>query len=348
VDTDRPASPDLGDAPLGPAPELVLTPPDAGRGSRAWLSGAIVFVLIVGVGAVAGFVNLATHHHGKASATSSHSTSSGSASSGAFAQTAGAPAPLVVLAHRGGEEKFPHETLPALVSAVQAGDAAETDVHWTSDNVAILMHEDDTVAPGKANDDTPINCSGGPYVIAKTTWKVLQTHCKTIASASKDGTQYPIATFDETMKAVAAVPGGQIFAEVKNQDQTIAQTALFMGTIEKYGMARRAVVTSFFPNALARVRAQAAADGVNVRLMLFVSPVKGKLPPVDEVAGQHLYAVAVQSPGVTAPYVAALKAKKLVVIDWTINTPKLWAAAKKAGVTAVLTDRPTAYRAWRT
>jgi glycerophosphoryl diester phosphodiesterase len=191
----------------------------------------------------------------------------------------------------------------------------------------------------------PIACTGGPYVVAKTTWNVLNSHCQTIARASKDRARYPIPTFDEAMRAVAAVPGARIFAEVKLEKQTLAQTALFLTIIEKYGMAKRAVVTSFYPDALERVRTQAQADGITVNLMLFVYPVKGKLPAVPELEAQHLYAVAVRFDGITASYVRALKARKLVVIDWTVNTKAQWATAKAAGVTTVLTDLPGAYRA---
>jgi glycerophosphoryl diester phosphodiesterase len=267
------------------------------------------------------------------------------AAAGSYAEGAGDPGPLIVLAHRGGFEKYPLETLPALASAARDGYAVETDVRWTSDNVPIIIHEDITGPPDKANTDVPIACTGGPYVIAKTTWSVLNSHCQTIARASKDGARYPIATFDETMRAIAAVPKARIFAEVKVEKQTLAQTALFLTIIEKYGMAKRAVVTSFYPSALERVRAQAQADGVTVNLMLFVGPVNGKLPTVSDLVGQHLYAVAVRHNGITASYVKALKARKMVVIDWTVNTKAQWATAKAAGVTTVLTDVPAAYRA---
>jgi glycerophosphoryl diester phosphodiesterase len=313
--------------------------------------GLFAVVAVAGVIAIVAVVLLIPHDDAGGTSSAPRPTGSGAVtteprpSPGAFAQGAGAPGPLTVLAHRGGSEKYPHETLLALVSAAEAGEAVETDVRWTSDNVPILVHEDTTGPAGKANTDLPLACTGGPYVIARTTWNELSSHCRTIASAATDGTRYPIATLDQTVKAIAAVPGAWIFAEVKAENQTLAQTALFLAIIEKYGMARRAVVTSFYPDALQRVRTQAQADGVPVNLMLFLGPVKGKLPPVAELAAQHLYAVAVRSDGISASYVRALKAHKLVVIDWTVNSRAQWAAAKAAGVTAVLTDLPGAYRA---
>jgi glycerophosphoryl diester phosphodiesterase len=263
---------------------------------------------------------------------------------GAFAEGGGEPAALVVLAHRGGSEKYPHESLPALVSAAKAGDAVETDVRWTSDNVPILVHEDTIGPAAKASIDVPLACTGGPYVVAKTSWPVLSSRCRTIARASKDGRRYPIATLDETMKAIAAVPGARIFAEVKAENETVPQTAMFLTIIEKYGMAKRAVVTSFFPDALQRVWAQTQADGVHIDLMLFLDTGK-KLPPAAELSAEHLYAVAVPAATITAAYVRTLKAKGLIVIDWTVNTKAQWAAAKAVGANAVLTDLPGAYRA---
>jgi glycerophosphoryl diester phosphodiesterase len=332
----------------GPPPDPDLYPthtPKRGfnpeRKTGLMVAVAVVVVVVV----VAALVILIPRYGDADKTKATAKPTTGATAAGSFAQGAGAAGPLIVLAHRGGFEKYPHETLPALVSAAQAGEAVETDVQWTSDNVPILMHEDVTTAAGKANADVPMVCTGGPYVIAKTTWSVLKSHCKTIALAAKDGTRYPIATLDDAMKNIAAVPGARIFAEVKVEHQTVAQTALFLSIIEKYGMAKRAVVTSFFPDALARVRTQGEADGVAIDLMRFVQPTNGQLPSVSELAGEHLYAVAIRFNGVTRPYVSALKAKKLVVIDWTVNTKAQWATAKAAGVTTVLTDLPDTYRA---
>jgi len=311
------------------------------------VAGAVVVVIAI----VTALVVLMPRYRGPAAkSTRTTTTSSGALSGaslpGAFAEGAGAAGPLIVLAHRGGFEKFPPETLPALLSAAQAGDAVETDVQWTSDNVPILIHEDTAGTAATANTGLmPMACTGGPYLIAKTTWTVLKARCATIAQASRDGTRYPIATLDEAMQKIAAVPGAQIFAEVKAQGQSVAQTALFLTIIEKYGMAKRAVVTSFYPDALERTRVQAQADGVSVRLMRFVRPDQGKLPTAAELGSEHLDAVAIRFDAVTAPYVQALKAQKLLVIDWTTDTLPQWAAGKAAGVATVLTDRPGAYRA---
>jgi glycerophosphoryl diester phosphodiesterase len=261
-------------------------------------------------------------------------------------EQAGSPSgPLVMLAHRGGTERYPHETLPALLSAARAGADVLTDVYWTSDDVPILIHEGTTRAPAQASLDTPMVCPGGPYPISKTTWAVLHSHCLSLPSASTDGRQYPIATFDEAMKALAAVPGIRVVPEIKADHPSTAQLAQFLTTIEKYGMVRRTIVASWFPGVLERIRTQAeTADGITLPLIRFERPDRPpRLLPAAELGQQHLYAVAIRSDGATPDYVAALKAQNLLVITWLVDTPAGWAQARKAGVAAVLTDHPRAY-----
>ena len=62
----------------------------------------------------------------------------------------GAP---IVLAHRGGDEEFAWQTIPAFEHAAKIGAQIETDVRWTKDGVAILVHDPGTT-PGMV-------CKGG-------------------------------------------------------------------------------------------------------------------------------------------------------------------------------------------
>ena len=62
----------------------------------------------------------------------------------------GAP---IVLAHRGGDEEFAWQTIPAFEHAAKIGAQIETDVRWSKDGVAILVHDPGTT-PG-------MECEGG-------------------------------------------------------------------------------------------------------------------------------------------------------------------------------------------
>jgi glycerophosphoryl diester phosphodiesterase len=245
-------------------------------------------------------------------------------------------APLVVLAHEGGWERAAPETTASLVDAARRGAAAETDVRWTSDGVAILIH-DERVIP-------PMRCAKGrQYVVAQTTWAVLKSKCWTSASAYKDKKAHRIPTFAEGAAAVAAVPGARLFAEVK-VEQSPKQIGTFLRILRDNGLIDRTVVTSFLPGELAKLRTAARRAGTDVRLMQFVRDDSDLTPSAARKAG--LWAVAVRQDAVTKKYVKSLHAASLKVIAWTINETSGWSKARAAGVDYVLTDRPIAYRAW--
>lgn len=254
---------------------------------------------------------------------------------------------LVVLAHQGGNETYPLETLPAFVAAAKSGAAVETDVHWTADGVAVLVHDDRTTAAGDADRDHPMVCSGGPYTVSKTRWSVLRDRCRTLASASKDGRRYPIPTFDEAMKAIAAIPGADVVPEMKPEHPSVRQIDEYLAVVTTYDMEERTVVSSFFPQALAAFRARAEEKQVSLRYLL-MAPDRGKvrLTPKD-LSGQHLWGVGLRSDIATRDQIAGVHAQHLVTVVWTVNTRQAWSAAEKAGADLVLTDRPDEYRSTR-
>jgi glycerophosphoryl diester phosphodiesterase len=322
----------------GPPPRPDLTPRKRSDGGRRLvpLAGGVAVVAVVAVVVAALLIPKLKDDK---------TTGTPKSANPAAAASAGAPAALTVLAHQGGFETYPHETLIALTAAAKSGAVAETDVQFTSDGVAILVHDDKTTAADKAGPENPMVCAGGPYTVSKTSWTVLRTKCRTLPSASKDGKSYGIPTYDETMKAIAAIPGAQIFPEVKVEHQSAKEIKKYLDTIVKYGMADRTVVSSFFPDALAQVQAAATKDHLTLRYLLMVrAATTGALPTPAEVSRQGMWGVALRSDIANAGNVAALHAKNLKVVEWTINGSRAWSAAKRAGVDYVLTDEPDAYR----
>ncbi len=260
---------------------------------------------------------------------------------------AGALTSLAVLAHQGGAETYPLETLPAFEAAAKAGATVEADVHWTSDDVAIMVHDDRTTVASEAGPEHPMVCQGGPYTVSKTRWDVLRTRCRTVASASKDGRSYPIPTYDATMKAIAAVRDAEIVVEMKPERPTAAQIREYLATITKYDMAERTISSSFFPDALTQIQAQAKQDNLPLRYLLMLRPNPDQaLPTPEELSGRNLWGVALRSDIATRSNVAGLRAKKLAVVVWTVNAVDQWNAAKQAQADLVLTDKPNAYLDW--
>jgi glycerophosphoryl diester phosphodiesterase len=348
-----PPGPPAPSAPLGaaaPGADPAGPPePAAGRRTRRLAVGAAALTVLVVLAVLIPILIQGSGQDGGSPGPAAASPSAGVAAttSPASAVSAGAPGPLTVLAHQGGSETYALQTLPAFVAAATSGAAVETDVHWTSDGVAVLVHDDETTPADEADAEHPLVCRGGPYAVSRTTWSVLRQRCRTVASTSEDGRRYPIPTFDEAMRAIAGVPGAQIFAEVKAQNQTPEQTSRYLATITKYGMAGRTIVSSFFPDTLARVRAQGEKDQLPLRYLLMLRPSPDRdLPRPEELGGQRLWGVALRADIATQGNVAALRAQKLTVIEWTVDTVQQWSAARKAEVDAVLTNRPDAYRSW--
>ncbi len=245
------------------------------------------------------------------------------------------PGGPTVLAHRGGDEEFAWQTIPAFEHAARIGAQVEVDVRWTSDGVAVLVHDPGTT-PG-------IECEGGNLIVADTEWSELDETCRSSVAASKNGKQYGIPTFAEGVAAVAKVPGAEIYAEVKVK-QSSRQVRHFIETIKNARMIDRAVVMSSKPAELAKIRAEAEAQGEgDLRTMLFFSG--QRLVPAD-LAAQDLWGAAVKFDLISKAYVKDLNDAGLQVMMWIVNSPELWKQAIDVGADLILTDKPVAYGTW--
>ncbi|MFI7585677.1 glycerophosphodiester phosphodiesterase [Spongisporangium articulatum] len=250
------------------------------------------------------------------------------------ASTVVAPASLATpLAHAGGREQFPLQTQAAMLDAARRGDVVEADLRWTLDNVPILY--DAASVSGR------MVCAQ-QYAVALTSWRTLKS-CQTPKGESKDGKRYGIPAFDDTVKKLAAIPGVELYIELK-VDQTPAQLSTFLGVLRRTGMTGRTVVTSFQPDRLAAVRRAAKSSGVDgLRYLQFVRDAE---LTAKAAVKEHLWGVGVRHNRLTETYLGDLHSAGLKVVVWTLNKPELWAQAREAGVDGVLTDTPAAYRAW--
>ena len=229
-----------------------------------------------------------------------------------------------ILAHRGGDEKYPLQTLESLTTAADDGFAVETDVRWTSDNHAVIIH-DEAATQG-------LRCDR-PYQVSKTTWKELSEHCR---SFPKKGKTYPPATYASVMEGLAG-SSSWVYVEVK-VDQNAAQNREFIDVIRSNGLSDRTVVTSNSLDRLAEIEKLAP----DLPRMLFI----GEKVPASRLEGEKLWAVAVNQDIAAKDYIAELKEAGLIVIVWTVNEERAWAKARSAGADKVLTDKPSAYAAW--
>jgi glycerophosphoryl diester phosphodiesterase len=255
----------------------------------------------------------------------SETSASGSPSLPSTADGSQGPTGSDVLAHRGGYEEYPLETFQSLTHAADAGFAVETDVRWTSDGKAIIVH-DEAATKGISCDDN--------YQVSKTTWKTLRENCTSTSVRQKS---YPLTTYDALMDGLSAYTSW-VYVEVK-VDQNEAQNREFVDRISSNGLSDRTVVTSTDPDRLAEIRALAP----KLRFLQFVS----SRVPVSRLEENRLWGVAVKIDVATKSYVSELRRAGLVVVVWTVNEESAWQRARSVGADKVLTDRPQAYLSWR-
>jgi len=243
----------------------------------------------------------------------------------------GADAP-VVLAHRGGDEKFALQTIPAYEHAAEIGAAVETDVRWSKDGFPVLVHDENTV-PG-------MQCEGGGFTVKTATWDEMRDGCRSHPS-TPGGKQYPIPLLDQAVAAVAKTPEAVIYPEIK-VEQTGRQVRQFVTILKIPKMTGRTVVTSGIPGELGKIQEEAQNDGVDdLRLMQFVS---SRVPVAN--LEDDLWGVAVRYNVASKSYVSALHNEDLEVMVWNINTPAQWADAVDAGADIVMTDKPQEFGDW--
>ena len=301
-------------------------PTAARRRTGLLVAVASSIVLLLAVGVAVWYFQRSMTADPQSSRSASSPPSITTAPSGSPSQTSKAEEPTGsdILAHRGGDEKYPLQTLESLTSAADDGFAVETDVRWTSDNRAVIIH-DEAATQG-------LRCDR-PYQVSKTTWKELSEHCR---SFRKNGKSYPPATYASVMEGLAG-SNSWVYVEVK-VDQNAAQNREFIDAIRDNGLSDRTVVTSTSLDRLAQIKKLAP----DLPRMLFVS----ERIPVSELAHEGLFAVAVNYDVATKDYITQLKKAGIVVVVWTVNEEQAWAKARSYGANKVLTDKPRAYEAW--
>ena len=255
-------------------------------------------------------------------------SASATAGTSSPSQPASALPDPAILAHRGGFEQHQLETLQALEDAARRGFAVETDVRFTKDGIAVLVH-DEAATKG-------LDCGGDDVRVSKTTWADLRAQCRSKPTAS-DPKGYEIPSLDATLEAIAAAsPTAWVFLEVKT-DETVGRLEQLLATPARYGLSERTVWTSFSNERLAHLHDLSP----QARLMLFVDG--------TQVAGlndDYLWAAAVNQSIATRSYVTKLKASGLTVLVWNPNEHQAWAAATALKPDLVMTDLPRTYQQW--
>jgi glycerophosphoryl diester phosphodiesterase len=243
----------------------------------------------------------------------------------------------LVMAHRGGEGRWPPNTLFAFRNALDLGvDVLELDIHATADGVLVVRH-DDTV-------DRTTNGSGAIREFTLAQIKALDAG----HPWSDDGGQtYPyrgqgitIPTLEEVLEAF---PGVRLNIDIKPPAPEVVP--LFAKTLDRFGRVDDVLVGSFHDDQLYRFRRLcpqiATAAGVRETVILFI---------LNRLRLGSLYrprANAFQVPEyngrlhvVTPSFIRVAHAHNMDVHVWTVNDRADMKRLLGWGVDGLFTDYP--------
>jgi len=240
----------------------------------------------------------------------------------------------LVLAHRGGGDEAPENSLDAVAHMRSLGIRHfETDAHATADGVVVL-HHDDTV------DDAPDTRGGG--TISELTWDQIRG----MPTASGQ----PMPLLGEVLEAA---PDLYLNIDAKTDDVVDP----LLDVLSDHDAVDRVLIASFSEPRLERIRARVPADrlttslGVSAVARLAAAAQTGTHPDSWRVPGPRRGVRAVQVPQtyrrmpvVTARFVATAHAYGLAVHVWTVNDAADMARLLDMGVDGLITDRPTLAR----
>lgn len=157
------------------------------------------------------------------------------------------PARPLLIGHRGWGGRYPENTLPSLLAARDFGvDAIEIDLMPTRDGEIVLSHE--PLLHHQTNGQGPIS---------RFTLSQLQ---KLDAGYrfSSDGKHFPYRDNGIRLlslsEALAALPHTRLYLDLKSDDPRFIRSVL--AAVARSGLESRAILCSFFPNAIRAVRRQ--------------------------------------------------------------------------------------------
>jgi glycerophosphoryl diester phosphodiesterase len=249
---------------------------------------------------------------------------------------AGLNEPLVI-AHQGGDHLWPGNTLYAFQNAVDLGvDVLEMDLHITSDDVLVLMH-----------DETVDRTTDGSGEIETMTLDELKQLDAGHDWTRDDGDTFPFrgqgVTVPTLEEVFAEFPHMRMTIEIKKTDASMAKP--FCGLIRQYGMEDKVLVASFHDERMQEFRAEcpeAATSSARQETTVFVLLTKGFL---GGFYSPQFFSLQVprESSGITVmtkSFVKAAHARNLAVEPWTINDEETMRLFIEWGVDGIITDRP--------
>ncbi len=215
--------------------------------------------------------------------------------------------PFAVVAHRGGIEKYPENTVAAIAYAVSLGvDIVEIDVRSTKEGELVLLHDPNFKRIAG------IDVSPSQLTLEEIKRIEIKGQC--------------VATLQEALEAVEGQTG--LFIEIK-EPQT---TDRVIESVSSAGAAKWVAIISFWEEAVSEAKVAGLVAG------LVYSKPPGKIKEAKELGADFIlpkYTVATQKANRFA------HALGLPVVVWTVNKKELAKEMLTRGVDAIATDHPS-------
>lgn len=231
-------------------------------------------------------------------------------------------APPAVVAHRGGNELYTENTLGAFSSAFTLAGAKvwETDVHFDSQNVPVILHDDTVDRTTPATGNIADLQASGSVRIKTDDGQVIPTEWELLNQA-------------ETM-------GARVLLELKVMPANSIQWSNFFNRIDITVGMDRITVASFDVATLAAVRSR--EPGVRTALI----HQSGYLSAADVLAQGKSFEK--YGPSYTIARFNEWHAAGIELYAWTLDDPiaDSWARLVSYPVDGAITDKPLAFRAW--
>ena len=247
------------------------------------------------------------------------------------------PRPLV-MAHQGGEELWPSNTMYAFERAAALGvDVLEMDLHVTADGALVLIH-----------DETVDRTTDGTGVVEQKTLAEVKALDAGHYWTDDEGQTYPfrgqgitVATLEEVFQAFPDMPMNIEIKLVEN----IPVVEPFCQMIRQYGKQDQILVASFHEDAMSEFRAACPEvatsasqnEVINFFARHFVGLAASYSPPAQAVqvpeyrSGIHI---------LTPRFVEDAHSRGMDVHVWTVNEAEDMQRMIDLGVDGIITDRP--------
>lgn len=246
------------------------------------------------------------------------------------------------IAHQGGEQLWPSNTMLAFQNAVEMGvDVLEMDTHQTADGVFVLIH-----------DTTVDRTTDGSGAVKEMTLAEIQALDAGYYWTEDDGQTYPfrgqgitIPTLEEVFTAFPDMP---MNIEIKPDDTAVA--AALCQLIQQYNMTNKALIGSFHDNALTAFRADCPAVATSmteseirpfwILSVIGLSELYQSPAEAFQVPTTANLPVLGQVDVLTDKFVNDAHRQNIIVHAWTINETAEMEWLLDMGLDGIITDRP--------